>query len=300
MRVGFRELDLYWDENSEKSQTFRIIENGVALEGLYQFTGLGLQAVQDVVDPFDGLNYLYKIANGLVSVEVCEMNKMFIVADTHGVHEVHKIFDIAELHPHLTRDDYVVVCGDFGLVWNDSSYEKEIRDKINNLPFTTLVVAGNHENFDLLETFPSFEWKGGRVRYIHDNILLLERGEVFTINEKTFFTMGGGTSIDREYRVEGSSWWRQEMPSSKEFYYGFESLDEYDWTVDYVLTHVGPPRIVQSQISYYTPEYDPLESYFNILQDELTFSHWFFGHMHEDFVCGKYTLLYEKYATLYI
>ena len=48
----------------------------------------------------------------------------------------------------MTKDDYVIICGDFGGVWifaEESSREKESLDWLNNKNFSTLFVNGNHE-----------------------------------------------------------------------------------------------------------------------------------------------------------
>lgn len=44
----------------------------------------------------------------------------------------------------LTRDDYVIVCGDFGL-WHDCPEERHNLDWLASKPFTLLFVDGNHE-----------------------------------------------------------------------------------------------------------------------------------------------------------
>ena len=47
----------------------------------------------------------------------------------------------------MTKEDYVIVCGDFGGVWrkdNESPEEAEKLDWLNDRPFTTLFVDGNH------------------------------------------------------------------------------------------------------------------------------------------------------------
>mgnify|MGYP002530722255 CR=1 FL=1 len=65
----------------------------------------------------------------------------------------------------MTKDDYVIICGDFGGVWNrfeENKHEKHWMDWLEDRPFTTLFCEGNHENFDLLNTLPEKEWNGGR------------------------------------------------------------------------------------------------------------------------------------------
>ena len=60
---------------------------------------------------------------------------------------------------------------------------------------TYLFCDGNHENFELLEEYPEEEKYGGKVGKISKRIYHLKRGEVYTIEEKTFFVFGRGKSF---------------------------------------------------------------------------------------------------------
>ena len=54
----------------------------------------------------------------------------------------------------MTKDDYMIVCGDFGCVWNGDKSDDLQLDRLEALPFTILFVDGNHENFDALSEYP--------------------------------------------------------------------------------------------------------------------------------------------------
>ena len=122
---------------------------------------------------------------------------IYITGDCHGDYKRFTKDQRAKLPFELTEKDYIVVCGDMGVLWNES---KEFRYKLewlSQLPFTILWVQGNHENYNMIEEYPIAEWHGGKVRHIvEDKIILLERGQVFTIEDKTFFTFGGASSHD--------------------------------------------------------------------------------------------------------
>lgn len=49
----------------------------------------------------------------------------------------------------MTRDDFVIVCGDFG-IWHDDRTERYWLKWLEEKSFTILFVDGNHENFDRL------------------------------------------------------------------------------------------------------------------------------------------------------
>ena len=97
----------------------------------------------------------------------------------------------------LTKEDYIIICGDFGLCWaKDKTFEYHCKNFAEK-PYTILWVQGNHENYDMIGEYPLEEWHGGKVRHIiRDKVILLERGQVFEIDGKTFFTFGGASSHD--------------------------------------------------------------------------------------------------------
>ena len=96
----------------------------------------------------------------------------------------------------MTKDDTVIIAGDFGGVWFGDSRDDETLDWLERLPFTLAFVCGNHENYDALERYPVDEWHGGRVHRIRPHVLHLMRGQIFELEGCRFFTMGGAKSHD--------------------------------------------------------------------------------------------------------
>ena len=70
----------------------------------------------------------------------------------------------------MTKDDYVIICGDFGGIWSVDALNREERwllDWLEEKPFTTLFVDGNHEYFEEIRQNVQFtKWFFG---YYHDN-----------------------------------------------------------------------------------------------------------------------------------
>ena len=62
----------------------------------------------------------------------------------------------------LTKEDYVIVCGDFGY-WTPSQEQEEMLDILEQLPFTLLFLDGNHENHAVLDQMEVKLWHGGKV-----------------------------------------------------------------------------------------------------------------------------------------
>ena len=206
---------------------------------------------------------------------------IYVTGDTHIPHDIGKLS--AHNFPQqkeMTKDDYVIVCGDFGGVWEGGNTDKYWLDWLEDKPFTTLFVDGNHENFPLLNEFPEAEWHGGRIHRLRPSVIHLMRGQFFEIDGLKCFAMGGASSHDRERRIEGIDWWPEEMPDDAEMKTALDNLKSAGWKADIVLTHCAPAK-VQCRLS---PLYaqDALTNFFQYIDQELDFEHWYFGHYHED------------------
>ena len=97
----------------------------------------------------------------------------------------------------MSRDDFVLVCGDFGL-WNDDNTERYWLDWLEDKNFTLCFVDGNHENFDRLygDEFEVVDFHGGKAHRIRENVFHLMRGYVFELCGKKIFAFGGACSQD--------------------------------------------------------------------------------------------------------
>lgn len=71
------------------------------------------------------------------------MNKVFITGDTHFITDINKLITFYESKEGftLTKNDYVIICGDFGAEWNNT-VAKDLRDIYSEFPWTTLFVDG--------------------------------------------------------------------------------------------------------------------------------------------------------------
>ena len=219
---------------------------------------------------------------------------IYITGDTHAPIDLGKLSTKRfPIQKELSKQDYLIICGDCGLVWDDSLRDIYWQQWLSDKKFTTLWIDGNHENFDLLYQYPLIDRFGGKVREISTDIFHLDRGQVLNIDGKKFFVMGGATSHDKIYRKEHISWWQEEVPSLDEMNRGIEALDANNWTVDYVLTHCAP-RGIQTMIEDWY-ENDELTSYLERIRTDLKFTKWFFGHYHIDKeINEKFTAVYNN------
>ena len=130
---------------------------------------------------------------------------IFVTGDIHASYDIAKLSESCFDTTGLSKDDYVIVCGDFGLVWNNSASEQYWLRWLDARPFTTLFVDGNHEGFALLNSLPETMWNGGRVHQVANSVFHLQRGQMLDIDGYRIFTMGGAASseYDSEHRVLG-------------------------------------------------------------------------------------------------
>lgn len=224
---------------------------------------------------------------------------IYVTGDLHGHINISKlnIKNFPE-QKNLTKNDYVIVCGDFGLVWNNSKEELYWRKWLDDKNFTTLFCDGNHENYDLLNQYPVEQWNGGKIHRISDTIIHVMRGQIFTIDGLKFFVMGGAVSVDKVYRTEHISWWKEEMPNFKEMNEGLDNLKKCNNEVDYIISHTCSTETLRviSNLWGFTPKpKDSLNKYFDVIEKEIKYKHWYFGHFHEDMpITDDQTLIYNK------
>ena len=102
---------------------------------------------------------------------------IYITGDCHSNFERFNTGNFPE-QKEMTKDDYVIICGDFGGVWNkdgESKMETSALDWLDGKVFTTLFVDGNHENFDRLYAYPVEMWHGGKAHKIRPSVIHLMR-----------------------------------------------------------------------------------------------------------------------------
>lgn len=263
--------------------------------------------------------------------EVWDM--IYITGDCHGEFERLKNisggFNPSEM---FKPEDYVIVCGDMGLLWKKDGWDYKYNCKVlNQVIPTVLFVPGNHENYDWIKELPLTEWHGGKVRKVlGDKVIMLERGQVYEIEGKKFFAFGGASSHDfdiildpsepsywddREvaqwrhtpFRVLGQSWWPQELPNEEEMQEGRNNLEKAGWEVDYVISHCCSSNTqAYMQDNYRFTGYsgrryktDCLTDYFDEIEEKLSYKQWFFGHFHIELCIDElHTVLYESIIPL--
>lgn len=224
------------------------------------------------------------------------MDRIFVTGDLHQSLDICKLttrrFPIQE---DLDKSDVMIVCGDVGLVWNDSKEEQYWQKWLNEKNFTTFCCLGNHECFPLIETYPIVEIFGGKARQIQPSIFYATSGEIYTINNKSFLFINGADSTDKEFRVEGKSWWPQEQITTVDISHAFYNLEKHKFCVDYIISHTGGSEVCK-QLGF-TPTIS--DKRLDKVLDTTTYNTHYLGHYHLNQLCGKSRILYNDIIELY-
>ena len=241
---------------------------------------------------------------------------IYCTGDTHGDWMSRLNMNSFPEQKNMTKDDYVIICGDFG-IWDNSKRENYNLDWLESRNFSTLFADGNHENYDILDALPVEEWNGGKISRVRSSVIHLKRGQVFEIEGKKFFVHGGAQSHDikdgildpfedrelikkwrndytKMFRIDQVSWWERELPSEEEMQEGIENLKKHDNKVDYIITH-SPSASVIALLGKGLYEQDRLTKYLEEIRCNTEYKRMYSGHMHVDrAVNDKDILLYEQ------
>ena len=243
---------------------------------------------------------------------------IYITGDTHGDFRRFSADNFPE-GKILTKEDYVIICGDFGGIWDvkkSSPQEKYWLDWLDNKPWTTLFCDGNHENFDRLNSLPVEHWNNGNVHIIRPSIFHLMRGEKFIIDNCHIFVYGGASSHDiedgildrknyqtdatfkaivkkykrhhKKFRINHISWWEEEVPNIQEYEYALDNL-RCQRTNNFLITHEASAPILSTLVFPYTQTSFEIYDFLRYG----SFDKHYFGHYHINQDFGKSECVYD-------
>lgn len=233
-------------------------------------------------------------------------NRIYVTGDTHREFYF-RCEDFKNLVSDLDKSDYLIVCGDFGLIWDTRSTSRERYEMnfLNDMPWTTLFADGNHENYYRLnQDFPIVDFHDGKAHKISNSIYHLMRGEMYDIYDNKIFTFGGARSHDiwnlldpqsedyeckkvnfdyisgEFYREIGISWWEDEVATSEELRHGWEILKSNNWKCDYIITHEAPLSDIYAYYKDDTRDSGVMAEYLEAIKRSVDFKLWYYGHHH--------------------
>jgi len=230
---------------------------------------------------------------------------IFVTGDTHGEMSLNRLstkgFPKGRT---LTKSDYVIILGDFGIIWKNVPDETEQYwlKWLDEKPWTTLFIDGNHENHPRLQSLEQARMfsPDTYVGKASESVFYLQRGMVYRIDGKRFFVMGGARSTDRASRKEHISWWKDEIPNFTEWKRASESLNKFHQNVDFILTHDIHDRGYEdlSDAGHLKSGFQTYDVMTNLehIRNTVVYDHWYCGHHHVDllFKDTRTTIVFNK------
>lgn len=160
--------------------------------------------------------------------------RIMVVGDTHG--DASAVEYKAKIAKSLGVTHMLIV-GDFGL-WvgfEGVKFLDDVNEIARRYNIHIFALPGNHENHDLWEQLVNIGLPtSSGFTYVRDRLLLAPKVHNWKWGKKRFFICGGAVSIDKQRRVEGKSWWKNETFSEADL----ASVVKYQGPpVDFLFTH---------------------------------------------------------------
>ena len=185
------------------------------------------------------------------------MTRVLIVGDTHSdgtfVANVLREGRTAYNPPPTV----VVQLGDFGFTF-DANMIASITAWLARDPENVFYwIDGNHDDHDFIEDVIMDGYDGsepinmgtvrrlkgnygsGKEQSFPDRLFYCPRGSVWNIGKRTCMALGGGYSIDKDYRTPGVSWWPQELIREGDKDFAIDQAREFG-PIDVLFSHDIP------------------------------------------------------------
>ena len=193
----------------------------------------------------------------LINLRYADTARLMFIGDVHG-NTAQIVADFG--YAAENNVDAIIAAGDFGVGFHideatgGCTFLDFVQRLAWNVDIPIFFVDGNHENFDWLETWTTYDKNGiGEVYTSQPGssmIFHISRGGLLTIGDVTIMGFGGAISVDRNWREEGQNYWRQEEVT----------LDDYDRAIiaadgqhiDILVTHDAPWNPVSFSLDYHT------------------------------------------------
>ena len=197
---------------------------------------------------------------------------IFVTGDIHGDYDSLSERDLGK----LKKGDTLMITGDFGFVWDNSNKEKSNLKKLAKKKFDILFVEGAHENFDLLKEYQEVELYQGKAYQIERNIYCLKRGEIYSIEGKTVFALGGGLPPYEDEPTHTPP----SMPTDDELKYAVDNIQGRKRRVDLIITHEAPASV--KRMIDRNATVNDLNIFLDTVMKNTRYGKWYFGALHRD------------------
>lgn len=245
----------------------------------------------------------YKMIGGDTIKNYIERSNVYVTGNLHGKLGIERLSEDNFIEQNeLSINDNLIILGDFGLIWDNNIEDEMILDELDKKQYNILFVDGAHENFTLLNDYDVVELYGGKAHKIRDNIYHLIRGEVYVIGGKKYLVFGGGESEDKDFRVEGKTYWKEEIPNEEDWNNLNNNLKKHNNYVDYVLTYTPPSsdlKLIGAEYGINLGSGNSINKTLEELSKNVKYKKWIHSYYHLDVeISRKHTSVYKSFIKL--
>jgi hypothetical protein len=135
----------------------------------------------------------------------------------------------------------ILQLGDFGL-WRGgfgANYLSELSAELEKQDADLFWIDGNHEDYGFLKKVTEHT-EQGELTEVSPRIWYLPRGTRWTWHDREWLALGGAASVDRAFRTEGSSWFREEEITLLQ-----AAMVAFGGPADVMITHECPRKVTR-------------------------------------------------------
>ena len=192
---------------------------------------------------------------------------IYLIGGNDPKHNLSQLSFLTEFD--IKKEDYVVLLGNIG-------YPNEETIKyLTTFPFTTLFLEGLSDNTNKLYKLEEIDWNGGKVHKIADNVLHLIRCNLYTIEGKTIFAIGGDVTYNRDMLRRDIDYYTKECPSKDELDEAVKVLTTAAYKVNYILSTIPDSRTMLQFDSNLHP--NDLSNWMFDMSNKVIYDRWYFG-----------------------
>lgn len=162
-------------------------------------------------------------------------DKVMIAGDWHS----NARWAVNAIHEGCRDAKVVLQLGDFGIWRTEKAFLEKVTEALEEEDAMLWFIDGNHEDFNYLGELMKDVTTNTPLR-ITDRIRYLYRGFRWEWHGRQWLALGGAASVDRAFRQEGHSWFREEEISLIQA--GLVSLRGH---ADVMITHECPRKVTR-------------------------------------------------------
>lgn len=218
---------------------------------------------------------------------------IYITGDTHR--NFSRLYGLE-----VSSDDMLIILGDSGINYCLNEEELKYKDYLTKFKIKLFCIRGNHEErSENINTYKEVDMFGGKVFVEEDfpNLIFAKDGEVYDIDGKSIFVIGGAYSVDKNYRIMYDyKWFKDEQLTTKEMNDILAKVKGKHF--DIVLTHTCPykyePREVfmsgidQSKVD------KSMEHFLDEIEENIDYDKWYCGHYHTEKQVDKLEFMFGR------